>query len=211
MNHKKTLNLMKELRIKAIYTKPSLSVSSKEHKKYPYLLKDRTVTSVNEVWQLDMTYLKLSGGFAYLSTIIDVFFRKVLAWDISNTLDTSFCLESIKKAISGYGVPFIINSDQGARYTSSEFTGLLTENNILISMNSKGRALDNIYIERFFRSSKCEDICLNRYNTVKDAAIGINDYFHDCNADRLHQSLDYLTPDEVYYANASADGLSIAV
>ena len=148
ISNKKTLRLMKKLNIKALYPKKCLSLNAKEHERYPYLLKDITPASSNHVWQTDITYLKLSNGYAYLSTLMDVYSRKVLSYELSNALDVNFCISTVKKAIAAYGRPYCINSDQGSQYTSLEFIELLKKENIKISMNSKGRALDNIFIER---------------------------------------------------------------
>ena len=156
---KLVLKLMKKLKLYPIYPKRCLSFNNKEHEKYPYLLKNITPSHPNRVWQTDITYLKLKNGYAYLSTLIDIYSRKVLSFELSNTLDPNFCINTVKKAVLKYGRPYCVNSDQGSQYTSIEFIELLKKENIKISMNSKGRALDNIFIERFFRSLKYEDVC----------------------------------------------------
>ncbi|MFQ4228485.1 hypothetical protein C3O85_19490 [Clostridioides difficile] len=204
ISNKKTLRLMKKLNIKALYPKKCLSLNTKEHERYPYLLKNVTPVFSNHVWQTDITYLKLSNGYAYLSTLIDVYSRKILSYELSNTLDVNFCINTVKKAISVYGRPYCINSDQGSQYTSLEFIDLLKKENIKISMNSKGRALDNIFIERFFRSLKYEDVYLNKYSNVLEAKNGIAAYIDFYNTERFHQSLDYSTPDDVYFYNSKA-------
>jgi putative transposase len=204
ISNKKTLRLMKKLNIKALYPKKCLSLNTKEHEKYPYLLKNVTPAFSNHVWQTDITYLKLSNGYAYLSTLIDVYSRKILSYELSNTLDVNFCINTVKKAISVCGRPYCINSDQGSQYTSLEFIELLKKENIKISMNSKGRALDNIFIERFFRSLKYEDVYLNKYSNVLEAKNGIAAYIDFYNTERFHQSLDYRTPDDVYFYNSKA-------
>ena len=150
---------MKKLKLYPIYPKRCLPFNNKEHEKYPYLLKNITPSHPNRVWQTDITYLKLKNGYAYLSTLIDIYSRKVLSFELSNTLDPNFCINTVKKAVLKYGRPYCVNSDQGSQYTSIEFIELLKKENIKISMNSKGRALDNIFIERFFRSLKYEDVC----------------------------------------------------
>ncbi len=199
VGREKVRKIRKRLKLKTIYPPVSLSVPNKEHEKYPYLLKNYKVTAPNQVWQTDITYLKLKTGFAYLSAVIDIFSRKTLAHHVSNTLDAGLCTETIKKAVAAYGTPEILNQDQGSQYTSLEYTSLLKENNIKISMDSKGRALDNIYIERFFRSLKYENVYLQRYESVSDAIKGIEGYFNFYNTERFHQSLDYKTPDQVYF------------
>ena len=204
ISNKKTLRLMKKLNIKALYQKKCLSLNTKKHERYPYLLKNVTPAFSNHVWQTDITYLKLSNGYAYLSTLIDVYSRKILSYELSNTLDVNFCINTVKKAISVYGRPYCINSDQGSQYTSLEFIELLKKENIKISMNSKGRALDNIFIERFFRSLKYEDVYLNKYSNILEAKNGIAAYIDFYNTERFHQSLDYSTPDDVYFYNSKA-------
>jgi putative transposase len=201
IGEKKVRIIKKRLNLKTLYPKPYLSIPNKEHEKHPYLLKNKEITSVNQVWQTDITYLKLKTGFAYLAAVIDVFSRKTLSYRISNTMDVAFCKDVINNAIIKYGTPEIVNSDQGSQYTSLEFVSLLKENNIKISMNSKGRALDNIFVERLFRSLKYEDVYLKKYGSITEAATGIKDYFNFYNTDRGHQSLGYRTPDEVYYGS----------
>jgi putative transposase len=190
---------MQDMGIQAIYPKPNLSKSAANHKKYPYLLKGLKIDHPNQVWATDITYLKLSGGFVYLVAIIDLFSRKILTWKISNTLDISFCLDAIDEAFEKYGKPEIFNSDQGSQFTSIEFTGRLENKHIKISMDGKGRALDNIYIERLWRSLKYEDIYIQQYETMTECIKGVRNYFKFYNAERFHQSLEYLTPDEIYF------------
>lgn len=205
---------MKKLNLHPIYPKKCLSFNNKEHEKYPYLLKNVTPSHSNHVWQTDITYLKLSTGYAYLSALIDVYSRKILSYEISNTLDPSFCINTIKNAILRYDKPYCVNSDQGSQYKSLEFINLLKKEGIKISMNSKGRALDNIFIERFFRSLKYEDVYLCKYSNINEAKKGIAEYIDFYNNDRAsadikplalyssacaYQSLDYNTPNEIYY------------
>jgi putative transposase len=199
VNRKRILRLMQDMGIQAIYPKPNLSKSAANHKKYPYLLKGLKIDHPNQVWATDITYLKLSGGFVYLVAIIDLFSRKILTWKISNTLDISFCLDAIDEAFEKYGKPEIFNSDQGSQFTSIEFTGRLENKHIKISMDGKGRALDNIYIERLWRSLKYEDIYIQQYETMTECIKGVRNYFKFYNAERFHQSLEYLTPDEIYF------------
>lgn len=201
VNHKHIRRIMYELNIKAIYPKLNLSISNAQHKKYPYLLSGMTISRVNQVWASDITYIRMKRGVIYLAAVIDVFSRKILSWKISNTLDRSFCIEVLNEAIVKYGKPEIFNTDQGSQFTSIEFTKVLLNNNIKISMNGKGRALDNIYIERTFRSLKYEEVYLNDYENVNECRWAIKSYLRFFNKDRIHQSLDYKTPDEVFYEN----------
>ena len=205
--------LMIEMGLQAIYPKPKLSQPGKGHKKYPYLLRNMKIEYINQVWATDITYLKLNGVYVYLVAIIDLFSRKVLAWNVSNTIDASFCVEALQEAIEIYGAPEIFNTDQGSQFTSEEFTGKLNEYNVKISMDGKGRALDNVYVERLWRSLKYENIFLNDYRNLKDLKGGVNLYFEFYNTERYHQSLDYQTPDSVYFSNGgqgSASAVEVA-
>ncbi|MCP4553300.1 MAG: IS3 family transposase [Bacteroidetes bacterium] len=168
INRKRVYRLMREMGIQAIYPKPNLSKPCPGHKKYPYLLRGLEINYPNQVWATDITYIKITGGFIYLSAIIDLYSRKVMSWGISNTQDTEFCIDVLEKAVKKYGKPEIFNSDQGSQFTSNDFTDKLKEYKIKISMDGKGRATDNIYIERLWRSLKYEDIFIKGYNTVKD-------------------------------------------
>ena len=189
----------KELNLRTFYPKPKTTFRNKKHKAHPYLLKGLEITAPNQVWATDITYIPLKVGFAYLVSIIDLYSRKILSWSLSNSLDKSFCIDILNEAIERYGIPEIFNSDQGCQFTSDEFIEILTSKEIQISMDSKGRALDNIYIERFWRTLKQEDIYLNRYETMPEARIGINKFIYFYNTQRLHSSLEYKTPDEIYY------------
>ncbi len=193
--------LMQELGIKAIYPKRNLSIPNKQHKKYPYLLRGLNIDHVNQVWASDITYIRLKRGVIYLVAIIDVFSRKVLSWSLSNTLDRSFCIEALNEAICKYGRPEIFNTDQGSQFTSIEFTQVLLKNNVKISMNGKGRATDNAFMERTFRSLKYEEVYMNEYENMPECRWAIESYFKFFNQDRIHQALDYMTPDEIYYAD----------
>jgi len=199
IKEKRTRRLMHKMGVCAIYPKPNLSRISKGDYKYPYLLKNMAIKRVNQVWATDITHIKLSGGLAYLIAILDIYSRKILSWEISNTMDTQFCISALDKAIKKYGVSEILNTDQGSQFTSKAFTKILKEHKIKISMCSKGRALDNIYIERVWRTVKYENVYLNNYETLKELRAGLSDYFKFYNKKRFHQSLNYIRPDEIYY------------
>ncbi len=201
VNRKRILRLMREMAIQAIYPKPNLSKPVQEHKKYPYLLRGLEIERSNQAWSTDITYIRLPTGFVYLVAVLDIFSRKVLFWKLSNTLDVNFCREALDEAIAKYGKPEIFNSDQGSQFTSKDFTGRLEELNIKISMDGKGRALGNIYIERFWRSLKYENIYIVKYESVKECKEGVKRYFEFYNTERFHQSLDYKTPDGIYYGS----------
>ncbi len=198
VNHKRVSRLMQEMGIQAIYPKPNLSKASKEHKKYPYLLKGLTIDHPNQVWSTDITYIRMKRGFVYLVAVIDWFSRYVLSFRISTTLDRDFCVKALKDALA-ISIPEIFNTDQGSQFTSDEFTGCLEEHNIDISMDGKGRAIDNIVVERLWRSVKYERIYLHDYETVRQVVESLEDYFQFYNMERLHQSLSYRTPYEVHY------------
>lgn len=198
-SEKKVRKAMEALNIKAIYPEPRLSLTNNEHKKYPYLLNDITIDSSNQVWASDITYIKHKGSFMYLSAIIDLYSRKILSWKLSNTMDISICTDVLNEALVIYGVPEIFNTDQGSQYTSRAFTEMLINKGVRISMDGKGRCLDNIFIERFWRSLKYENIFINDYNSVIELKHGVSKYMQFYNTERFHQSLEYKTPDEVYY------------
>lgn len=203
VNRKLVQRLMRKMGIQAVYPKPNTSRSNKDHKKYPYLLGNLAITGPNQVWSTDITYIRLEGGFAYLVAVIDWYSRRVLSWRMSNTMDTGFCLEALEEAVSRHGTPMIFNTDQGSQFTSNEFTTALESRGIRISMDSKGRALDNIFIERLWRSVKYENVYLKGYRTIREAKAGLNEYFQFYNNERIHQSLNYQTPDEVHFAKAA--------
>jgi putative transposase len=198
VNIKRVKRLMKQMGIIAIYPKPKLSIKNIENRIYPYLIKGLKIDKPNYVWSTDITYIRLKNGFMYLTAIIDWYSRYVISWELSNTLELDFCIEALKRALK-INKPLIFNSDQGAQFTSNFFTGILLEQNIEISMDSKGRALDNIFVERLWRSLKYEDIYIKQYESVDELYDGLKDYFKFYNQERLHQSLDYLTPFEVYF------------
>jgi putative transposase len=192
--------LMKKMGISAFYRKPNLSKPHPQHKIYPYLLRGMDITRANQVWTADITYLPMARGFCYLMAIMDWASRKVLAWRLSNTLDASFCTEALEEAIMKYGTPDIFNTDQGSQFTAEAFTGILKKHNIAISMDGKGRWLDNVFIERLWRSVKYEDVYLNAYSSITEVRQGLREYFEFYNLRRGHQSLDRRTPDDVYWS-----------
>jgi putative transposase len=188
---------MKLMGIEAIYQKPRLSQANSEHKIYPYLLKDLTIDRPNLVWCSDITYIRMVGGFMYLVAIMDWYSRYVLSWELSNTLDSYFCVSALKNALLNH-VPTYSNTDQGSQFTSHDYINTLSGHDIKISMDGKGRCMDNIMIERLWRSLKYEDIYINHYETVSDLQKGVSSYFDIYNHDRLHQSLGYKTPFQVF-------------
>lgn len=198
VNRKRIRRLMQMMGLESIYPKPNLSMSMKEHKKYPYLLRDVAVTRPNQVWSTDITYIRLMQGFIYLVAIIDWYSRYVLSWEISTTLDKEFCMKALNRALES-GNPEIFNTDQGVQFTSLEFTGRLEGAGIKVSMDGRGRALDNIFVERLWRSVKYEEVYLKDYQDVRAAKDGLGSYFRFYNAERPHQSLGDATPSEVYY------------
>ncbi len=195
--------LMGILGIEAIYPKRNLSLPNRAHKKYPYLLQGVTVNRPNQVWSIDITYIRLKRGFVYLVAIIDWHSRYVLSWKLSTTLDRRFCVEALNEAIAKHGTPEIFNSDQGVQFTSDEFTQILKDKDVRISMDGKGRALDNILVERLWRTVKHEDIYLKEYRTVRDCQEGLAAFFSRYNCSREHQSLDYNYPEEVYFGRVA--------
>lgn len=199
INHKRVQRLMQLMGLQAVGPKPGTSQPAPEHKIYPYLLRGLAITRPNQVWSADITYVPLSGGFMYLVAIIDWFSRYVLAWQLSNTLDGYFCLEVLHQALQR-GQPEIFNTDQGAQFTASAFTGRLEAAHIRISMDGRGRALDNIFVERLWRTVKYEDIYLKEYATVPALITGLTRYFTFYNEERFHQSLAYRTPAEVHFS-----------
>ena len=199
VNHKRVRRLLQKMGLQALYPKPRTSVSSAEHKKYPYLLRGLDITHVNQVWSADITYIPMPRGFMYLVAVMDWHSRYVLAWQLSNTLDSSFCLDALHQALL-WGRPEIFNTDQGVQFTSSHFTDCLENAEIRISMDGRGRAFDNIFIERLWRSVKYEDIYPKGYDTVPQLERGVDAYFQLYNHERLHESLAYHTPAEVHFA-----------
>lgn len=208
VNRKRVQRLMGILGLAGMAPGPSTRRPHPEHKVYPYLLRGMGIDRPNHVWSTDITYIRLARGFVYLVAVVDWYSRKVLAWRVSNTLDSGFCVGCLGQALQDRGIPDIFNSDQGCQSTSEAFTGVLKRHGIAISMDGRGRALDNIFVERLWRSVKYEDVYLKGYAGVPELLLGLADYFAFYNAERFHQSLDYLTPDEVY-RTASGGGAKI--
>ena len=190
---------MREMGIEAIYQKPNLSLNNTPHPIYPYLLKGVVADHPNHIWSTDITYIRMHQGFLYLTVYLDWFSRFVLAWELSTTLDNSFVIEAAKEAIQNFGLPEIENSDQGVQFTSQDYLNIWIANKVQISMDSRGRAMDNIFTERLWRSLKYEDVYLKDYATVLEARENIGDYFKFYNYERKHQSLNYKTPAEIYF------------
>jgi len=195
--HIKTL--MKRMGIEAIYRKPNTSKPAQDHRIYPYLLRDLTVTRPNQVWAMDITYIPMAHGFVYLAAVVDWFTRRVISWRLSITMETNFCIEALEEALSGNEKPEIFNTDQGSQFTSDDFTGVLKKNGIAISMDGKGRWRDNVFVERVWKSVKYEEVYLHAYETVCEARTSIGKYLKFYNSIRPHSSLDGFTPDQVYF------------
>lgn len=196
---------MQEMGIVAIYPKKNTSVSNPGHKKYPYLLDNREISAPNQVWSIDITYVRMEKGFAYLVAMMDWHSRKILSWRLSNTLATEPCLEVLEEAVMKYGKPDIVNSDQGCQFTSEKWVQALSGHGISISMDGRGRAYDNIFIERFWRTIKYEDIYPKKYTNMIEAREGIKKYIIFYNSKRGHMSLNYRTPDQVHHPMQSPD------
>ena len=194
IGRKKVRRYYQILGLEAIYPKMNLSKRNQAHKVYPYLLRNLEISVPNQVWSMDITYIRLKQGFVYLCAIIDWYSRYVLSWQVSISLETAFCVEALKRAISIYGIPLIFNTDQGVQFTSGDFITVLETHFISISMDGKGRALDNVFIERFWRSLKQEKIYRFDLTTVKEAKDAISEYMNFYNDSRPHQSLGYQTP-----------------
>ena len=197
VNRKRVRRLMRVMGLEAIHPKPKLSAAGRGHRIYPYLLRDVRIERPDQVWSTDITYVPLAHGFMYLAAIIDWFSRYVLAWRLSNTLDGSFCLEMLEEAL-GRGRPEVFNTDRGVQFTAQAWTGRLESAGVAVSMDGKGRCLDNVFVERLWRTVKYEDIYLWRYEGVPELRRGLGRYFPYYNEERLHQALDYRTPAAVY-------------
>jgi putative transposase len=198
VNPKRVRRLMRKMGLEAIYPKPNLSRPQDNVRKYPYLLRGKTITAPNQVWSTDITYIPLPKGYLYLVAVIDWHSRYVLSWELSNTMDMTFCLSALEKALA-QNTPEIFNSDQGSQFTSPSFTGRLEKEGIAVSQDGRGRALDNIFVERLWRSVKYEDVYLKGYTSPREALNELGKYFHFYNNKRIHQSLDYQTPAAVYF------------
>jgi putative transposase len=197
VNRKRVRRLMRLMGLEAIYPKPRLSTPAPGHRIYPYLLRGVTVARVDQVWSTDITYVPLPAGFMYLAAVIDWYSRYVIAWRLSNTLDGAFCLDMLEEALS-QGQPEVFNTDQGVQFTAAAWTGRLEAAGVKVSMDGRGRCLDNIFVERLWRSVKYEDIYLRGYETVRELRSGLGGYFSFYNEERPHQSLGNQTPGKVY-------------
>jgi putative transposase len=195
----KVRRLMRRMGLEAIYRKPRTSLPKPGNHVYPFLLNSIEIERTNQAWAADITYLPMAQGFAYLMAIIDLHSRKVMAWRLSNTLDTGFCLDALEEAIHRFGPPEIFNTDQGCQFTSDVFTSALKAHNVQISMDGKGRWIDNVFIERLWRSIKYEEVYLKAYKNLPEAKQSLGNYLELYNQSRIHQHLDYQTPDEVYF------------
>jgi len=200
VNRKHVQRLMQLMGLVALVPKPPTSEPTPEHPKYPYLLRGLSISRVNHVWSTDITYIPLAHGFVYLVAVMDGYSRKVLSWRLSNTIDSSFCVDALEDALARYPAPDIFNTDQGSQFTSDAFTRVLRERRIQISMDGKGRCLDNVFVERLWRSLKYEEVYLHGYESVHEARSGIERYFEYYNEQRSHQALGYATPAAFYYA-----------
>lgn len=208
VNRKRVQRLMRQMGLAGMAPGPNTSKAHPQHQVYPYLLRGLQINRPNQVWSTDITYIRLAHGFVYLVAMMDWYSRKVLSWRISNSMDASFCVDCLEEALRNYGKPEIFNSDQGSQFTSADFTGVLKREEIEISMDGRGRAFDNIFVERLWRNVKYEDIYIKGYATVGELLLGLSEYFALYNSERPHQSLKYKTPD-VVYASASGGGALI--
>jgi len=208
VNRKHVQRLMRLMGIRALHPGARTTRPDRQHKIYPYLLRDLAIDRVNQVWCTDITYIPMRKGFLYLVAVMDWHSRKVLSWCLSNSLDTAPCIEALEEALVNHGTPDIFNTDQGCQFTSEGFTEVLKAHGIQISMDGKGRWMDNVFIERLWRSLKYEEVYLKAYDTVAQATQGIGDWMDFYNQDRRHASLDRMTPDQVYYGLPS--GLPMA-
>lgn len=211
VNKKRIRRLYKLMGLRSLVPGPHTSKGIKEHKKYPYLLRNLTIDRVNQVWAIDITYIPVAKGFFYLVAIIDIKSRYVVGWSISNTMDAEWCRDLMQECIDKYGAPEIVNTDQGSQFTSEIFTSYLLEQEVKISMDGKGRALDNIFIERLWRSVKYEDIYLKSYATGPELFIGLLEYFNYYNNERRHTSIDKLRPVDVYTGNKIGKSSTVKV
>ncbi|MBI5616739.1 MAG: IS3 family transposase [Gammaproteobacteria bacterium] len=202
VNRKRVQRLMRLMGLQALYPRRRTSQPGKGHKIYPYLLRDLPIERANHIWATDITYIPMAKGFMYLVAIIDWYSRRVLSWRLSNTLDTGFSIDALEEALERFGAPQIFNTDQGAQFTSDDFTEVLKDHGVDISMDGKGRWVDNVFVERLWRSVKYEDIYLRAYETPAALRAGLTRYFEFYNAKRRHSALDGRTPDTVYFDQA---------
>lgn len=209
VNRKRVQRLMREMGLAGMAPGPATSKPNPGHKVYPYLLRGVPVIRPNQVWSTDITYVRLARGFAYLVAIIDWYSRKVLSWRISNSMDASFCVDCLEDALRHQGKPEVFNSDQGSQFTSSAFTDVLKREGVAISMDGRGRALDNIFVERLWRNVKYEDVYLKGYANMAELTVGLAQYFAFYNAERPHQALGYETPNGVYRAGTGGGALIV--
>lgn len=198
VNRKRVQRLMRLMGLESLAPKPKTSSPAPEHPVYPYLLRELTVSRVNQVWATDITYIPMAHGFAYLVAVIDWYSRRVLAWRLSNSMETNFCIEALLEALERFGKPEIFNTDQGAQFTADSFTRVLRDCGIKISMDGKGRCIDNVFVERLWRSLKYEQVYLNPYDSISEARLGIGGYFTFFNNKRPHKALGYQTPSSFY-------------
>ena len=204
-------SLMRRMGIEALYRRPRTSIPARDAFIYPYLLEGLSIERANQVWTSDITYLPMAHGFLYLVAILDVASRKVLSFRLSNTLTADFCVAALEEAVARFGTPEIVNTDQGAQFTSAAWIDALKANaNIRISMDGKGRWIDNVFIERLWRSVKYEDVYLRAYANGREMQAGLTRYFRFYNERRLHQALDYRTPDEIYFGTATNEPFAVA-
>lgn len=209
VNRKRVQRLMRSMGLAGMAPGPNTSRSHPEHKVYPYLLRGVPVTRPNHVWSTDITYIRLARGFAYLVAVIDWYSRKVLSWRLSNSMDASFCVDCLEDALREHGRPEVFNSDQGSQFTSKAFTDVLKREGVGISMDGRGRALDNIFVERLWRNVKYEDVYLKGYANMTELMVGLAQYFAFYNAERPHQSLGYQTPASVYHSGIGGGAMIV--
>ena len=202
VNRKRVQRLMRQMDLRALYPRRRTSQPGKGHKIYPYLLRDLSIERANQAWASDISYIPMAKGFMYLVAIMDWYSRRVLSWRVSNTLDTDFCIEALEEALQRFEAPEIFNTDQGSQFTCEAFTDVLKDHAIAISMDGKGRWVDNVFVERLWRSVKYEDVYLRAYETPTELRAGLARYFGFYNTRRRHSALDRRTPDAVYFDQA---------
>jgi len=205
VNRKRIQRLLRQMGLRALYPRQRTSQPGKGHKIYPYLLRDLCIEHADQVWATDITYIPMAKGFMYLVAVMDWHSRRVLSWRVSNTMDSGFCIEALEEALQRFGAPEIFNTDQGSQFTCDAFTGVLNDRGIAISMDGKGRWVDNVFVERLWRSVKYEDVYLRAYETPTELRAGLARYFKFYNTKRRHSSLDRRTPDAVYFDQAERD------